>query len=102
MLVDQISFFTLTAIFFSLTIFAKLKLSIKKSRVNANQTDIDASKQETSKTADRFQLFKFTINSYTAFNSVVVCVGYISETYLYGGRVIFNMLSSGFYFNLIK
>ena len=99
MLVDQISFGVLTAIFFSITIYATLKEFLKKSRTTSTDNEINSnenvSKQE-KKPADKFKLFKITLNSYAAFNSVVICIGFISETYLLGGRLLLNLLSGAY------
>ena len=98
MLVDQISFSVLTAIFFSITIFAKFKEFLHKStfistsnQTNSNQND--SFQKQPKKSAEKFKLLKTTVNSYAAFNSVVICIGFISETYLLGGRLLLNMLS---------
>ena len=94
MLVDKIIFFIMTIIFISVNLFDKFKECYKKSRNKTSLTNvIQPEATVTSKTKKRFNMLKFVLNSYASFNSVVVCIGYITETYLYGGRVLLNGLS---------
>jgi hypothetical protein len=90
MLIDQIIFFLMIGIYFTITIFTKIKDSFKKSRLKP--IDLEKVKEET-KAKKNYELFKFILNSYLSFNSVVIGIGFITETYLYGGRLLLNLLS---------
>lgn len=90
MLVDQISFFSLIFIYLFIIIYAKIKKWTIKSRFHTNNVE-GVTTQEASN--ENFKLLKMTLNSYAAFNSVITCIGFLTETYLYGARLLFNILS---------
>ena len=85
MFVDQVAFFLTITVFFVLTIYIKLKETFFKSRINPNTAPSQPPFQNTT--------LRTTLNSYAGFNSVVICIGFITETYLYGARLLFNLLS---------
>ena len=95
MLVDQIIFFLMVIIYFSITIYLKCKDSCKKARVKTVElNDLDNEiEKETKPKNENLETFKFILNSYLSFNSVVIGIGFITETYLYGGRLLLNLLS---------
>jgi hypothetical protein len=90
MLIDQIIFFLMVGIYFTITIFTKIKDSFRKSSLK--QIDLEKDKEGT-KSKNKYENFKFILNSYFSFNSVVIGIGFITETYLYGGRLLLNLLS---------
>lgn len=100
MLVDQICFFIVVTIFLAICLYSKIKESYIKARGSAVQTnDIELQEKQAVKTStekpknNNKTLINLIINSYASFNSVVICIGFISETYLFGGRLLLNMLS---------
>lgn len=94
MLVDQICFFVIITIFFALNLFNKLSKCFKKARIkNSNESKSALKNEPTTKSNETLKTLKFILNSYASFNSIVICIGFISETYLYGGRLLMNLVS---------
>ena len=90
MLVDQISFFSLVVIFIFVSVYTRIKKWINESRlINNNPQSI----QSLAVPNDKYKLLKTIISSYAAFNSVITCIGFLTETYLYGARLLLNILS---------
>jgi Na+/proline symporter len=86
---NQISFSSLTAAFLAIGIFKSLNAYLNSLKIK-NKKQVKNTKQ-----------IELWINSYTSFNSVVSFVGFTTETYYYGARLLINLvaISIGYIFS---
>ena len=85
--VEQILFIIITSITLTMSVM-KMKYRFKKAHWQNKSSSENMVKKPT-----RLKTIIYLINSYTSFNSTVPVVGVISETYLYGGRMLSNYIS---------